>query len=251
MTTINISADVDKAVKHLHGVSKQIPFAASLAINNTAKKVKEKEGHEIRDVFDRPTPYIQNSIFVKPSNKRNLNAIVGIKDMAIKGNPATKILKAEIGGGSRRLKRYEVLLRSTGNLPSGYYTVPGQAAKIDQYGNIARSQITQILSYFKSFPEAGYKANATDVTKARLAKSTKSRRGFEYFIGKVGDKGTLGIWQRVKSNFGTSIRPVLIYVRSNNYDPIFDFEFVATNTVRKEFANEFDNAINQAVRTAR
>lgn len=251
MTTINISADVDKAVKHLHGVSKQIPFAASLAINNTAKKVKEKEGHEIRDVFDRPTPYIKNSIFVKPSNKRNLNAIVGIKDMAIKGNPATKILKAEIGGGSRRLKRYEVLLRSTGNLPSGYYTVPGQAAKIDQYGNIARSQITQILSYFKSFPEAGYKANATDVTKARLAKSTKSRRGFEYFIGKVGDKGTLGIWQRVKSNFGTSIRPVLIYVRSNNYDPIFDFEFVATNTVRKEFANEFDNAINQAVRTAR
>ena len=251
MTTINVSADVDKAVRHLHGVSKQIPFAASLAINRTAQKVKKKEEHEIRDVFDRPTPYIQNSIFLKPSNKRNLTAIVGIKDIAIKGNPATKILRAEIGGGARRLKRYEVLLRSTGNLPSGYYTVPGQAAKMDQYGNISRSQITQILSYFKSFPEAGYKANATEATKAKLAKSTKSRRGFQYFIGKVGDKGTLGIWQRVKSNFGTSTRPILIYVRSTNYEPIFDFEFVATNTVRKEFVAEFENAINQAVRTSR
>ena len=70
---------------------------------------------------------------------------------------------------------------------------------------------------------------------------------FQYFIGKVGDKGTLGIWQKMSNNL--KARPILIYVRSNNYDPIFDFEFVATNTVRKEFAAEFDNAINQAVRT--
>lgn len=251
MATINVSANVDEASKHLKSIRRQIPFAASLAINNTAKKVKAKEEHEIRDVFDRPTPYIQNSVFIKPSNKRNLTATVGIKDIAIKGTPTTKILRAEIAGGERRLKKYEVLLRRTGNLPEGYFTVPGAAAKIDQYGNIARSQITQIISYFKSFPEAGYKANSTEQSRARLAKGSKKKYGIEYFIGKVGQKQTLGIWQRVISGLGTRVRPVLIFVQSARYEPVLDFEFVALNTVKREFNNEFRIAIQRAIGSAK
>lgn len=251
MATINVSANVDQASKQLNAIRKQIPFAASLAINNTARKVKEKEEHEIRDVFDRPTSYIQNSIFVKPSNKRNLTATVGIKDFTVKGNPATKILKAEISGGARRLKRYEVLLRSVGALPSGYYTVPGAAAEIDQNGNMKRSQLNKIVSYFKAFPEAGYKANSTDKTRARLAKGSKSRYGVEYFVGKVGQKQQLGIWQRLIGGLGARVRPVLIFVQSNNYEAVFDFEFVAVNTVKKEFDREFQVAVQRAIGSAR
>ena len=68
MVSINVSNDVDKAIKLLDVVRlKQLPFATSLAINNTAKKVKESQQKEMRDVFDRPNQFTLNSLFIKPS----------------------------------------------------------------------------------------------------------------------------------------------------------------------------------------
>lgn len=254
MINLNCKVDIKVALKQLADVKdKQLPFATSLAINRTAQKVKLKQEHEIRDVFDRPTPFIQNSQFIKYSNKRNLTATVGVKDFSFgKGVPAVKTLLAEIGGGERRLKRFERALRSAGVLPNGYMIVPGEAADIDQYGNIKGSQIVKILSYFRAFQEAGYKANSTEASRAKLAKSTKSRRGVSYFVGAPGDgKSPLGIWQRIYSNFGTAIRPIMIFVKSTNYDPIYDFKFVAESTVQKEFDREFIRAWEEAERTAR
>lgn len=254
MINLNCKVDIKVALKQLADVKdKQLPFATSLAINRTAQKVKLKQEHEIRDVFDRPTPFIQNSQFIKYSNKRNLTATVGVKDFSFgKGVPAVKPLLAEIGGGERRLKRFERALRSAGVLPNGYMIVPGEAADIDQYGNIKGSQIVKILSYFRAFPEAGYKANSTEASRAKLAKSTKSRRGVSYFVGAPGDgKSPLGIWQRIYSNFGTAIRPIMIFVKSTNYDPIYDFKFVAESTVQKEFDREFIRAWEEAERTER
>ena len=248
MTTINVSVNVDEAVKRLGFVRKQIPFITSLSLNRTGQKVKAKEEHEIRDVFDRPTPFIQNSIFLKPSNKTNLTALVGIKDFASKSVPATKILEAEIKGGSRRLKRYEIALRRVGALPNGYYTVPGAAAQIDQYGNIARKHITQILAYFKAFPEAGYKANSTERSRARLKRGTKKKLGVSYFVGRPGDgKSPLGIWMRIHSSFGSAIKPVLIFIKSAQYQSVFDFKFVAENTVKKEFNGEFERTYREVL----
>lgn len=254
MIALNCKVDVKGALKQLANVKdKQIPFATSLAINRTAQKVKAKQEHEIRDVFDRPTPFIQNSQFIKYSNKRNLTATVGVKDFSFgKGVPAVKPLLAEIGGGERRLKRFEMALRSAGVLPNGYMIVPGEAAEIDQYGNIKGSQIVKILSYFRAFPDVGYKANSTDASRAKMAKSTKSRYGTSYFVGAPGDgKSPLGIWQRIYSNFGTAIRPIMIFVKSTNYEPIYDFKFVAENTVQKEFNREFIRAWEEAERTAK
>lgn len=251
---VDIKVDVKSALKDLGNIrDKQVPYSTSLALNRTAQKVKAKQEHEIRDVFDRPTPFIQNSQFIKYSNKRNLTATVGVKDFSFgKGVPAVKPLLAEIGGGERRLKRFEMALRSAGVLPNGYMIVPGEAAEIDQYGNIKGSQIVKILSYFRAFPDVGYKANSTDASRAKMAKSTKSRYGTSYFVGAPGDgKSPLGIWQRIYSNFGTAIRPIMIFVKSTNYEPIYDFKFVAENTVQKEFNREFIRAWEEAERTAK
>lgn len=251
MININAKFDVKSALEQLaYAKDKQLPFATSLAINNTAKIIKEREIHEMRDVFDRPTPYVLNSIFIKPSNKQNLTATVGIKDTGRK--PAAKILLAEIDGGSRRLKGYEIALRAAGALPNGYYTVPGEAATMDQYGNIAPSQIRQILSFFRANRDVGYTSNSTDKTRAKLAKSTKNRRGISYFSGRVGDgKSPLGIWMRIYSNFGTAIRPILIFVRDVNYQPIYDFDYVAKLAYEQNYNAEFEKAWEFAERTAK
>lgn len=251
MISINISNGFGKVKDEIKQFANQLPFATSLAINRTAQKVKAAQEKEIKDVFDRPTPFTQKSLFIKPSNKTNLTALVKLKDQVFKGNPASKYLSAQIAGGERRLKRYEVALRSAGILPDGYFTVPGEAANIDQYGNIARSQIVQILSYFRANRDSGTTSNSTDATRAKLAKGTSKRYGVSYFVGKAGEKKTFAIWQKVNSNFGKAIRPVLIFVQSSRYDAIYDFKFVAENIIRKEYDNEFDRALDEAIRSAK
>lgn len=251
---IEIQHDFDNLLKSVSDIERrQIPFALSLAINRTANKTKDALVHEMRDVFERPTPYTLSSIFIKPSNKRSLTAIVGLKDTATKAIPASKFLTAQIVGGARRLKRYEVALRSIGILPSNYFTVPGQAAKLDAYGNMSKGQIVQILSYFNAFGESGFRANATDKTRARLRKGTKKTiHGISYFAVRPGESDMQpGIWMRVHSGFGVAIRPVMIFVDSVSYDPIFDFAFVAELTNKKVFGNEFSKALLDANRTAK
>lgn len=241
---INVSSDIEK---------RQIPFALSLAINKTAEITKRQEEHEMRDVFDRPTPYTLSSIFIKRSNKRNLTAIVGLKDFSLKAVPASKFLTPQIAGGGRRLKRFEVALRSVGVLPDDYFTVPGQAAKMDAYGNMSKGQIVQILSYFSAFGQAGFRANSTDKTRARLRRgSKKTIQGLEYFAIQPGESDLHpGVYMRVFSNFGVAIRPVLIFVKSVLYDPIFDFAYVAEIANRKYFGIEFRKALRYAVSTSR
>ena len=258
MIKIDAKVDVRGIVKQLADIKdKQLPFAMSLAINHTAQKVKAAEQHEIRDVFDRPTPYIQNSVFIKPSNKTNLTAKVWLKDQAIKGVGADKILAAEITGGQRRLKRFEKALMSAGALPPGYYTVPGKGIDLDAYGNVPASLIVRLLSYFKAFPEAGYKANMTDKGREKLKKGSKKQQGMSFFVGSPKDgKLPLGIWQRghLSDKFTgpvRPIRPILMFMPFTMYEPIFDFKFVAENTINKEFDGEFIKAWNQAKLTAK
>lgn len=253
MISISVKSDLDAMAASMTDMQRrQIPFAAKSALNTTAKKVVEREQHEIRDVFNRPTPYTQSAVKIfKWAEKRDLQAIVGIKDDTSKGIPASKYLASEISGGGRRMKRFEKALQSVGALPEGYRAVPGAAAKLDAYGNMSPAQIVQILSFFKAFPEAGYKMNMTDKRRASLKRGTAARVGFEYFVGRPGDRLPLGVWQRFKLGHGGAIKPVLIFVPHAVYQAIFDFDYVARQTVEKEFAPEFDKAMADALRTAR
>lgn len=250
-----VKAQFDDIKRQLSDVyKKHIPFATSLAINRTAQKVKIAQEKEIRDVFDRPTRFTENSVFIKPSNKNNLTAKVWLKDQAVKGTPAAKYLAAQITGGERRLKGYEVLLRSVGVLPDGYFTVPGAAAQMDGYGNIKRSQIVQIINYFRANRETFQ--NSNDKTRDKLRKGTKKKQGISYFVGSPGDgKLPLGIWQRGHSGALTGpvrpIRPIMIFVQSARYDAIYDFKFVADKVVADNINKEFIAALDFALRTAK
>lgn len=252
-----IAIDVSKAVNDITAqlgdlARNQVPFAASVALNRTAESVQKREVHEMKDVFNKPTPYTLSSTYIKRASKRELQATVGLKEFSGKGIPATKFLAPQITGGSRRMKRFEKALRAVGKLPEDYLAVPGSGAQLDAYGNIKPSQIVEILSYFRAFPEAGYRANMTDKTRARKAKGTKSKRGYAYFIGRPGrGRGPLGVWQRVSFGFGSALKPVLIFIRGAQYEQTLDFAFVATTTIEREFPEHFEAALRSAVATAR
>lgn len=113
---LNIKGDLKNITRHLNRVQKkQIPFAASLAINNTLKQVVKAERAQIVKKLDRPTPFTVNAFKINWSKKHRLHGEVVIK-------PAQwNYLKYQIEGGTR-------IKHNIG--------VPTSNAKLNKYGNI-------------------------------------------------------------------------------------------------------------------
>lgn len=251
--SISVKTNALEVIRVLETARNQLPFALATALNRTARAVVAAEQREMRDVFDRPKPWTINSVTYWGASKTDLTATVFLKsDPQSSGAPADKYLAAEIAGGSRQPQRFERALTAVGVLPEGYRAVPGAAAKLDAYGNIAPSQIIQILSYFRTFDTAGFNANATPETIARRKRGTKARAGFVYFAGRPADgRLPLGIWQRIGSGHGTALKPIMIFVDGALYRSIYDFVYTAEITVEREFATQFRAAIADALATAK
>ena len=252
-----ITADVTRAVAELTAklgtvTREHVPYAAARALTFTAEGIQVQEIREMRDVFSQPTPWTLGSTYVKPATKATLEATVGLKNFAGKGIPATKFLSAQIAGGERHMKRFERAMRAVAHLPMEYRIVPGSGADLDAYGNIKPSQIVQILSYFRANESTlGYRGNMGDKRRAALAKGTKSKQGFEYFIGRAGGRGSLAVYKRLRFAGGTAIKPVMVFVRGAQYEPIYDFEYVARLNAERLFLPTFSNSLAEAMRTAR
>ncbi|MHB1098523.1 MAG: hypothetical protein ACYCZR_03095 [Burkholderiales bacterium] len=230
---------------------RQIPYATVLALNRTAARVQDAEVGEMRSVFDRPTPYTLSALRIRKASKANLTAYVEPKYMATKAISADKFLAPQILGGSRKQKRFERALIAVGAMPEGYVAVPGAGARLDAYGNMSRGQIVQILSYFRAFPESGYRANMTEAGRQSMARGSRRSMGYTYFAGRPGRNLPLGIWQRHEFSMGQSIRPVLIFVKSTHYRVRLKFDELAKKTVDRNFEKDFEVAMEQAVATAR
>ena len=250
MITINVdTSGIDRLVKQLQAQAREIPKATSLALNRVAEIAKQDEIREMRDVFDRPTAYTLGAVKVDRSTARTLTAVVKLKDDATKAIPAAKFLLAQIRGGFRRLKRFERALQSVGAMPPGMVAVPARD-QLDGNGNMNRGTIIKILSYFKAFPEQGYRANITEARKQKLAKGTKTKHGSAYFVGRPADgKLPFGIWERMTSVHvgGSGIRPIVLFVDSAIYEPIFNFGYVVELAVKREWQRQFEHALRQTI----
>lgn len=236
---VNVSSNIAKVAADLLKIERQaIPFATVVAMTRTMQKVRDAEIADMIRVFDRPVPWTLNSVFLKPATLKDPVAAVGFKEFAPKGTAAGKYLKPQIEGGPRRLKRFERLLQAKGLLPPGMYAVPGKAAEIDGHGNMNLGQLVKILSFLRAFGEQGYLAN-----RSRRVKSRGVRRGEQYFVGAPAGK-PLGVWQRR----GSTIAPVLIFVRPPVYSKRFPFKEVADRTIFFEFSRQLDRALMEAIK---
>lgn len=239
----------------LENCASQVPFATSVALNKVADKSRLEVQKEMQRVFDGPTPWVLNSIRVIRSTKANLVAEVGFKDKNSAESSRTMVAP-HVDGGTRHFKAMEARLLSMGLMPKGYNAVPGGAAAIDANGNMSQGQITQLLNVLGTYTESGYnKANSKTV--ARLAKGSvkKNTYGFMYWVNPVGNTGQgkhllPGVYQRVKTGFGSSLKPVLIFVNQAEYKTRLDFYGIAGKVMDQEFAKEFHASFDMATRTA-
>ena len=110
---------------------KQMPFAASMALNNTAWDIKKALDKELVKSLKNPTPFTLKGIRVKGANKSHLVAYVSIAPVQ------AKYLKWAIEGGTRRPNKRALL-----------YPV---AQKRNKYGNMARRAVKNLAASPKTF----------------------------------------------------------------------------------------------------
>lgn len=247
MFEIRVEADLSAVREDVANQAKQVRFATALALTRTAWGVAGAETAEEGKVFDRPTPQTLKAFAVDKATKESLTAVVAMKERD-QGLPADEYLMPGVQGGARPMKRSEIMLQAAGILPAGMQTAPGKGAKLDAYGNLARGQLAQMLSYFQTFGITTLNSPRMNMTAAKAAKVKKI--GAYFVVSPAGRKTTLapGVWQRDGAG---SIKPILMFIKPPVYKQRFNFERVAQQHVRDTFAGQFGQAYADAVRTAR
>lgn len=258
---MKFQSNVRDGVDFFARAERQMPYAASVALNRVAVAAHQAVNEQILRVFDRPTPYTQRALRVIRATKENLTARVDFREGAGKGTAADRYLGPQVYGGGRRKKRMELALGRVG--PGGYY-VPGAGAELDAYGNISRGQIVRMMSYLQAFGEQGYRANATARSRARTAKVGRSEAGYRringvvYFVSR--GKGTMsgnreqrlpaGVWRK-SGTHGADVKPVLLAVENPSYTPRLPFYETVEQVYGERFDAEYSTALDAALATAR
>lgn len=223
MLNITATGSIAQMISEVRGIpARVIPYAASTALTRVAQlAAKEELPAEMRRVFDRPTPYALNSLFVQASTVQTLSARVMVKNTAGSGVVPENFLQPEVEGGGRRDKGLEKALRYAGVLRSGERVVPSREIALDAYGNVPGGKVRSILNQL----------------------SVSTGKGPGVFAGEVGIGRTRGIWLRAGKGKGRKITPLFIFTKAApKYRPRLDFNAVAERTAKKHFLNEFTKA---------
>lgn len=242
---INLTNDLEKLVAGLDDLGRrQVPFAASVALNKTANFARENARAEMGRVFDRPRPFTLNSVFVQPSSKRDLTAVVGLKEGKGARQGAAQYLRAEIEGGSRKSTPFEREL--AGAIHAQGALIPARDSKLDSFGNLTKAMRKAIID------------------------AQKNGRGADprgIFIVPVGSNSHLrpGIYQRVPIKFktkksrgvvtsssggGSRLKVLMFFEASASYSPRFNFSAQVEKAVRSHFGQQFELAMIRARFTA-
>lgn len=247
---INMQSNLKDVASRLGAMGSRIPTVNAIALTRSAKDGQRAIADEMSKVFDRPTPYALNGTFLKAATRSNLESRVWVKDNPFgKGTPADRFLLPQIYGGSRSLKGMERILQSAGLMPAGQFAVPGAGAQLDSYGNVKRSQITQMLSQLQVQRGAGHESRRSDSARSRLA---VARQGVTYFaLPKPVNGLRPGIYLKKKFSGGTSIKPVFIFVGKVTYRPRLRFHEVGVAAAEKAFPRHISAELRRMIADAR
>ena len=235
---ISVNVDLRGFVIGMRRAGLDHTLAAAKALTFTAEAVRQAERAEMRRVFDRPTPYTINSLFLKGATPQNLEARVWFKTLGAKSH----YLSPQVDGGARLPKAFEMHLRSAGILPQGMFAVPGGRAQLDAYGNFKSSELVKLLSALRALPQQGYLANRSAASARRRAKQKRPRALVNYFVGAPKRGGPMGVWERVGQ---AGLRPILIFVRAPRYRKRFDFYGIAQRVAGEVFPVKYERELQR------
>lgn len=138
MIEISIKSNIDEFQAGCQHDKKQVPFAASRAINSTLKFVHRAETAALSRYLDRPTPFTLRAYRIKYSNKTNLSGAVYAAPIQ------NKYLSPQVYGG-------EVAFPKS-------HPVPGERVKLNAYGNLPR-KATKAANVYAETTKAGLRGS--------------------------------------------------------------------------------------------
>lgn len=266
---------LDALRTRVRNLPKQLRFAGARALNDVGFAARNAIVAEMGRVFDRPTPFILRSVRLLRARPDKLSVTMFPDSPGGKSVDPTDVLRAEVLGGARKLKRSERAFQRIGVLPQGKIMVPAAAAPLDSYGNVPGSFIVRLLSYFQAFGEQGYRANMKASGIRRLAGRGNPRMGpprryahiggVEYFVSYGRTAGAAinverrggrdqhlpaGIWQR-SGTHGSDVKPVFLFVNAPRYTQRLRMGEVIAEVVQRELPQRFQQQLRAALATAR
>jgi hypothetical protein len=279
MIGANVEFDLSEYERFITQLQRdRLPRAAVSSLNDAAFAYRKELQAEMTAKFDRPTPYTLRGFLVDkagPASGAQLGAapfqrsgssyvarVYLNPDVNKQGLSRADTIGHQFTGADPKFTGFERALRRIGVLLPGWHVVPGTGVKLNAYGNVSQGLIVQLISYFSAFGEQGYKANATDKSRARRAKKKRINggltiNGIEYFIsrgrGEFTGRNTwksgryqhlpAGIWSR-RAMHGVDIAPVFLFVPYTHYTRRIDLQAVArrmdlSGRIGRVFLNRF------------
>ena len=218
MAGISLSIDasgINKAQAWLAQIQGQMPYAASRALNDAAKKVAEDLNKSTTQYFDRPTRFTQNAYRVSSrSNKTNLTAEIRPKSIQ------ERYLLPSIRGGVRPQRPSE---RRLGGISPAWR--PGRDARLNASGNMSKAAVIKAI-----------------------------KGGDPYFrLGEQRGKLRPGIYQRMGS--GTmrryKVKSILSFNKLPNIPRRWPIERIARGSLNASWTPLINRYLAEAIKTAR
>lgn len=212
-----IKIDVKAVQRQLSDMAKQIPFAASVALNDLAFQVMRKENSAMSDIFKSPRPFTQRATQVeKKASKSDLTAVVSIR-------PAQQ----------KYLEPYEDGGQHSSGWKLGNLLVPVDGAT-DRFGQIPKGTLERLLNR----PDV-FMGTVKGISGIWQRPSRRVRRK-----GGRGSKGSQGAKK-------TALK--LLYVWRPNTEVNKHLRFVerGRQVIDEQSSSAMSAAIQKAIRTAR
>ncbi len=227
---------------------RDVPVALVRALNDTAFDANQEWRSQMPQIFDRPVWLTLNAVRWKKASVAAPIAEVYIEDKVTKGTAPAQYLLAQALGGARSGKRSENLLRRAGILGPDEFWVPGQQAKLDAHGNLPGGVVTAILSDVQAQFDPLQNSTRASRQKRVKRRGKKANRGGVYFLSRgkgtqIGPNRTQhlsrGIYERITTGFGGTVRMVMAFVHSVSYQKRFDPLGITQGVVDRNLQERF------------
>jgi hypothetical protein len=221
---IDLTTDLAKAEAWSAAMRKQLPFAVSKALNDTAFDARTSLGGATKQYFDRPTAFTQKGFGVEKSSKRDLEVIVGTEVKR------ARYIRTQITGGARSQKGFERLflaqIAESGQIPRDAQFIPTSLVKLNASGNVSLATLKRIKQGLST---------------------TNARGGFFVGTPRGGDRPP-GIYRRSREQ----LFPYFIAIdQPARYEPRFPMLNIVGKVYERRYGSYFRTALERALATAR
>ena len=194
---------------------RRLNATVATTLTRTAKRLAESWQGQIDKAIDRPTARTARAVSFTGATAAKLEATVFVKDAMPGTSPADYLVHHE-RSGARLVKKFEKALISSGAMPSGYVTVPGQHATRDAWGGVGRALIVAVIAQLGANFSPGYQRVISKSAERRLARQKKLGRTYIAVSPDQAKKVNVspGIYERMPDG---SRKAVFLYQRTTSY----------------------------------